>query len=59
MVWTGAAALAPVDQPVPGGLVVVPVTDRPLSELVVAWPKVGRSPLVRGFVQVAWAGYRE
>ena len=59
VLWNGTTALAPVDQPLPPGLVVVPLADRPPSDLVVAWPKAGRSPLVRSFVQVAWAGYRD
>jgi hypothetical protein len=29
------------------------------SDLVVAWPQAARSPLVRSFVQVAWAAYRD
>ncbi|MEV4145975.1 LysR substrate-binding domain-containing protein [Amycolatopsis sp. NPDC049691] len=57
VLWNGTAALAPVDQPLPAGLVVVPLADRPPSDLVVAWPKTGRSPLVRGFVQVAATGH--
>ncbi len=51
--WNGTSAISPVNQPLPGGLVVVPFSDRPPSDLVVAWPKTGRSPLVRSFVQVA------
>ncbi len=58
VLWNGIAALAPVDQPVPPGLRVVPVADRPPSELVVAWPKAGSSPLVRGFVRIAAAANR-
>ncbi|MEV6113856.1 LysR family transcriptional regulator [Streptomyces sp. NPDC052109] len=54
--WNGTSALAPVDQPLPAGLVAVPFSDRPPSDLVVAWPKTGRSPLVRSFVQVAEDG---
>ncbi|MFJ9783182.1 LysR family transcriptional regulator [Amycolatopsis sp. NPDC101161] len=57
VLWNGTAALAPVDQPLPAGLVVVPLADRPPSDLVVAWPKSGRSPLVRSFVQVAATGH--
>ncbi|MBO8191524.1 LysR family transcriptional regulator [Streptomyces oryzae] len=59
VLWNGTSALAPLDQPLPAGLVVVPLSDRPPSDLVVAWPRTAaRSPLVRGFVQVAenWAG---
>jgi DNA-binding transcriptional LysR family regulator len=51
--WNGTSALAPIDQPLPAGLVAVPLSDRRPSELVVAWPKSERSPLVRSFVQVA------
>lgn len=51
--WNGTSALAPVDQPLPAGLVAVPFSDRQPSRLVVAWPKAARSPLVRSFVQVA------
>ncbi|WP_269857090.1 LysR family transcriptional regulator [Streptomyces sp. RPT161] len=51
--WNGTLAVAPVDQPLPVGLVAVPLSDRSPSDLVVAWPKTGRSPLVRSFVQVA------
>jgi DNA-binding transcriptional LysR family regulator len=59
VLWNGTTALAPVDQPLPAGLVVVPLADRPPSDLVVAWPQAGRSPLVRGFLQVARAGFRD
>jgi DNA-binding transcriptional LysR family regulator len=51
--WNGTSAFAPMDQPLPAGLIAVPFGDRPPNELVVAWPKTGRSPLVRSFVQVA------
>ncbi|MFF4489616.1 LysR family transcriptional regulator [Streptomyces sp. NPDC001544] len=53
VLWNGTSALAPIDQPLPAGLVVVPLNDRPPSDLVVAWPRTASSPLVRGFVQVA------
>ena len=53
VLWNGTSALAPVDHPMPAGLVTVPFSDRPPSALVVAWPKAGRNPLVRSFVQVA------
>jgi DNA-binding transcriptional LysR family regulator len=51
--WNRISALAPVDQPLPAGLTVVPYDGRPPSDLVVAWPRTGRSPLVRGFVRAA------
>jgi DNA-binding transcriptional LysR family regulator len=55
--WNRISALAPIDQPLPDGLVAVPFRDRPPSDLVVAWPKSGRSPLVRSFVRVATNGW--
>jgi hypothetical protein len=58
-VWNGTSALAPVDQPLPAGLVVVPLVDRPPSEIVVAWQKNDRNPLVRNFVQAAELSYRD
>ena len=57
VLWNGTSALAPIDQPLPDGLVVVPLSDRPPIDLVVAWPRTARSPLVRGFVQVAKNGW--
>jgi DNA-binding transcriptional LysR family regulator len=53
VLWNGTSALAPLNQPLPGGLVNVPVTDRPPSRLVVAWKKAGPNPLVRSFVDIA------
>ncbi|MCO5968239.1 LysR family transcriptional regulator [Actinoallomurus soli] len=53
VLWNGTSALAPIDQPLPAGLIAIPFADRPPSDLVVAWPKTGRSSLVRSFVDVA------
>ncbi|MEV6609394.1 LysR family transcriptional regulator [Kutzneria sp. NPDC051319] len=58
VVWNGISALAPVDQPLPAGLVVVALADRPPSEIVVAWPRTSRNPVVRGLVQAAETSYR-
>jgi DNA-binding transcriptional LysR family regulator len=52
VLWNETSALAPIDQPLPTGLVAVPFDDRPPSNLVVAWPKAERGPLVRSFVHV-------
>jgi len=49
--WNGTCALAPLDQALPAGLVVVPVTDRPPSRLVVAWLQTGSNAVVRSFVR--------
>jgi DNA-binding transcriptional LysR family regulator len=57
VLWNGTSALAPLGQALPRGLVIVPVTDRGPSQLVVAWQgKPG--PLIRSFVDVAAAFQR-
>ena len=58
VLWNGMSALAPLDQPTPAGLVIVPVSDRPPSELALAWPATEASPLVRSFVRIAAEAYR-
>ncbi|MEU6586915.1 hypothetical protein [Nocardia sp. NPDC046763] len=45
-------------EPVPAGLVCVPVTDAPPSRLVLAWNEQDRRPLVASFVTAA-LGTRE
>ena len=57
VLWNGMSALAPLDQLTPAGLVIVPVTDRPPSRLVLAWPSADPSPLVRSFVRTAAQSY--
>ncbi|MGI5232788.1 LysR family transcriptional regulator [Actinoallomurus sp. CA-142502] len=57
VLWNGAVALAPLGQPVPASLVVVPIADRAPSELVVAWRRDRTDPLIRSFVGIA-AGLR-
>ncbi|WP_405666512.1 LysR family transcriptional regulator [Streptomyces sp. NBC_01166] len=42
-------------EPVPPGVVCVPVTDAPASHLVLAWPETDRRPLVASFVEAAVA----
>jgi len=58
VLWNGTLALAPLSQPLPGELVTVPVTDRPPSQLVVAWRGTSANPLIRSFVQIAAASCR-
>lgn len=55
VLWNGAAALAPLNQPLPDGLVLVPVTDHPPSRLVVAWRQDDHDSLVQVFVDTAVA----
>ncbi|MFF3573493.1 LysR family transcriptional regulator [Nocardia jiangxiensis] len=58
VLWNATSALAPLDQPLPTGLVVVPFHDRPPSHLVVAQSEAAPSPLVRSFVQLAVDSFR-
>jgi hypothetical protein len=53
VLWNDTSALAPLNQNVPEGLVVVPVVDRPPSHLVAAWKTGKHNPLVSSFVDVA------
>jgi DNA-binding transcriptional LysR family regulator len=53
VLWNGTSALAPLNQDMPDGLAVVPVTDRPPSHLVVAWRAGDDDPLIRSFVEIA------
>ena len=57
VLWNGTSALAPLNQTLPQGLVLVPVSDRAPSQLVVAWRGTDPSPLVRSFVEIAAASY--
>ncbi len=58
VLWNATSALAPLDQPLPAGLIVVPFRDRPPSHLVVAQPAKASNPLVRSFVQLAVDSFR-
>ena len=55
VLWSGTTTFAPRDQPLPEGLVTVPVSDKDPSHLVVAWRRTEDDPLVRSFVEVATA----
>jgi DNA-binding transcriptional LysR family regulator len=58
VLWNGTSALAPLNQSLPQGLLLVPISDRAPSQLVVAWRGTDPSPLVRSFVEIAAASYR-
>jgi len=53
VLWNGTVGLMPLTHTPPPGLVAVPLRDMPNSDLVVAWPEDGPSPLVRSFVRIA------
>lgn len=58
VLWNGMSALAPVDQMLPPGLVVVPAEDRPVNDLLLAWRSTDRSPLIRSFVRTVTDEFR-
>jgi hypothetical protein len=58
VLWSGSVGLTPVIHALPAGLVAIPVTDLPPSQLVVAWPSARPGPLVRSFAQIAAAVFR-
>ncbi|WP_203838046.1 LysR family transcriptional regulator [Winogradskya humida] len=53
VLWNGASALAPLGQPLPSGLAIVPVDDRAPSRLVVTWRDDRPAALVQSFVRIA------
>jgi DNA-binding transcriptional LysR family regulator len=55
VLWNGTVGLAPLAHTPPPGLTAVPLRDMPTSDLVVAWPAVDPSPLVRSFVRIVVA----
>jgi len=50
--WNGTLVIAPLSQALPGGLVCVPLADRPPSRVVLAWRASQPSPLVRSFARL-------
>lgn len=58
VLWNGRSALAPVEQLLPPGLTVVPVTDREPNPLVLVWRESNTDPLVHAFVRSATASFR-
>jgi DNA-binding transcriptional LysR family regulator len=58
VLWNGTVGLAPLAHALPEGLTSVPLTDMPLSRLVVAWVSANPGPLIRSFVRIAVASYR-
>jgi DNA-binding transcriptional LysR family regulator len=58
VLWNGMTAIAPLDQLLPPGLVVVPVDDRAPSRLVLAWRTDRSTPIVRSFARSAAESFR-
>jgi hypothetical protein len=58
VLWNGMSALAPIDQVMPPGLTTVPVDDRAVNELLLAWRADDPSPLICSFVRIAAQAFR-
>jgi DNA-binding transcriptional LysR family regulator len=59
VLWDGAVGLAPLGHSLPEGLVTVPLDGMEPSRLVLAWNTGRDTPLIRAFVRLATALYRE
>ena len=59
VLWNGTIGMAPLGHNPPAHLVVVPLTDMAPSRVVAAWEADDPNPLIRCFVQIATAAYRD
>ncbi|GHE76219.1 LysR family transcriptional regulator [Streptomyces griseoaurantiacus] len=59
VLWDGAVGLAPLGHSLPEGLVAVPLDGMEPSRLVLAWNTGHDTPLIRAFVRLTTALYRE
>jgi DNA-binding transcriptional LysR family regulator len=59
VLWNGTVGMAPLGHDLPGELAVVPLTDMAPSRVVVASNEGDANPLVRSFIQIATAAYRD
>lgn len=59
VLWNGTVGMAPLGHELPAGLAVVPLTDMTPSRVVVASKDGDANPLLRSFVQIATAAYRD
>lgn len=53
VLWGDVVALAPLGQPLPAGLAAVPVTDREVDDLLVAWRTDHVNEAIRSFIDIA------
>ncbi|WP_328875935.1 LysR substrate-binding domain-containing protein [Streptomyces sp. NBC_00287] len=58
VLWNGTVGMSPLGHEVPGDLAVVPLRDMAPSRVVVAWNHGDTNPLIRSFVEIATAVYR-
>ena len=59
VLWNGTVGMTLLDHEPGRGLLVVPLVDMPPSRVVVAWSEGDTNPLIRSFVRIATAAYRE
>ncbi|MFB7501578.1 LysR family transcriptional regulator [Streptomyces sp. NPDC056161] len=59
VLWNGTVGMTLLDHEPGQGLTVVPLTDMPPSRVVVAWNEGDTNPLLRSFVRLAIAAYRD
>ncbi|MFG2290147.1 substrate-binding domain-containing protein [Streptomyces sp. NPDC048595] len=59
VLWNGTVGLAPLGHDLPGQLTVVPLADMAPSRVVVAANEADTNPLIRSFVRIATAAYRD
>ena len=59
VLWNGTVGMTTLGHEVPEGLAVVPLIDMPPSRVLAAWNEGDTNPLIRSFVQLATAAYRD
>ncbi|MEX2981109.1 LysR family transcriptional regulator [Streptomyces sp. C36] len=59
VLWNGTVGMTLLDHEPAEGLTVVPLVDMPPSRVVVAWNEGDTNPLIRSFVRIAIAAYRD
>jgi DNA-binding transcriptional LysR family regulator len=59
VLWNGTVGISPLGHDPPAELTVVPLMDMAPSPVVAAWNEGDANPLIRSFVQIATAAYRD
>ncbi|WP_230194673.1 LysR family transcriptional regulator [Streptomyces coriariae] len=59
VLWNGTVGLAPLGHDLPAELAAVPLTDMAPSRVVAVWNEGDTNPLIRSFIEIATAAYRD
>lgn len=59
VLWNGTVGMTPLGHELSPELAVVPLTDMAPSRVVVAWNTSDANPMIRSFVRIATAAYRD